>query len=159
MKNTFADLSKIDVTKHLEEKQGLSYLQWMGAWSIAKDYDPKANYVIEKDVDGNPYFNDPVAGAFVGVKVTINDEELTEYLPVLDFRNKAVIGEKLNVFDINSAIKRCLVKCLAMHGLGAQVYIDGSGDALDLGRGLSKKTKAPAKPKGPTPATSKRKMF
>ena len=141
-RNTFADLSKIDVTKHLEEKQGLSYLQWMAAWAIAKDYDPNATFRILSDSNGQPFFNDPIAGAFVGVEVTINGASLTEYLPVLDFRNKAVIGEKLNVFDINSAIRRCLVKCLAMHGLGAQVYIDGRGSPLNLDKGLGKKPAA-----------------
>ena len=140
--NTFEVLSKIDVTKHLEEKQGLSYLQWMAAWAIVKEFDPTASYYIHTDIKGNPYFNDDTAGAFVCVSVRIKGQELKEFLPVLDYRNKAVIGDKLNVFDINSAIKRCLVKCLAMHGLGAQVYIDGSGSPLDISSGLSKKPKA-----------------
>ena len=150
MKNTFKDLSQIDVTKHLEEKQGLNYLQWMAAWAIVKDYDPKASFKILTDNSGQPFFNDPISGAFVGVEVTINEDALTEYLPVLDFRNKAVIGDKLNVFDINSAIRRCLVKCLAMHGLGAQVYIDGKGHGLDLGKGLRKTKEAPK----PSPKTT-----
>ena len=142
MKNTFADLSKIDVNKHLEEKQGLSYLQWMAAWAIVKDYDPKASFEIKTNEQGTPYFCESnTHGAFVGVSVKINDETLTEYLPVLDYKNKAIAGDKLNVFEINSAIRRCLVKCLAMHGLGAQVYIDGRGDPLDLDGGLTKKRK------------------
>ena len=146
--SVFNDLSQIDVTKHLEEKQGLSYLQWMAAWSIVKRYDQHARYEVLVDGAGNPYFNNTTAGAFAGVSVTIKDSTLTEYLPVLDYRNKAVQGDALNVFDINSAIKRCLVKCLAMHGLGVQVYIDGNGTGLDLDKGLKKKPKAvPAKAK------------
>lgn len=145
MTNTFKKLAAIDVTKHLEEKQGLSYLQWMAAWAIIKDFDAKASYKVLTSEDGSPYFNSS-AGAFVSVEVTVNENTLTEHLPVLDFRNKAVQGEALNVFDINSAIKRCLVKCLAMHGLGAQVYIDGKGTPLDLTEGLSKKKPAPKKP-------------
>lgn len=144
MSNTFSDLSKIDVTTHLQEKQGLSYLQWMAAWAIVKDYDPTATYNIHSGDGGNPFF-ETGAGAFVKTSVTIKGLELTEILPVLDFKNKAVQGEKLNTFDINSAYKRCLVKTLAMHGLGAQVYIDGQGSPLDLSKGLGKKKAAPKK--------------
>lgn len=150
--SVFQELSQIDVSSHLEEKSGLSYLQWAAAWSLAKGYDPDATYEVLTSAVGQPYFNDPVAGAFVAVAVTIKGIRLVEYLPVLDYRNKAVQGENLNVFDINSAVKRCLVKCLAMHGLGIQVYIDGTGAGLDLAKGLKKKPKAaPAKAK-----TSKR---
>ena len=140
--NTFKDLSEIDVTSHLESKNGLSYLQWMAAWSIAKSYDPEATYEVHKDNEGNPFFQTE-AGAFVKTTVTIKGQSLTEILPVLDFRNKAVKGDKLNVFDINSAYKRCLVKTLAMHGLGAQVYIDGQGHGLDLSKGLAKANSKP----------------
>jgi hypothetical protein len=44
----------------------------------------------------------------------------TMWLPVLDFKNKAISGP--NAFDINSARMRCLVKCLAMFGLGHYIY-------------------------------------
>jgi len=42
------------------------------------------------------------------------------WLPVLDHKNKAITNP--NAFDINSARMRCLVKCLAMHGLGHYIY-------------------------------------
>jgi hypothetical protein len=42
------------------------------------------------------------------------------WLPVLDFKNKAI--QSPNAFDINSARMRCLVKCLAMFGLGHYIY-------------------------------------
>lgn len=133
--NTFADLSSIDVTSHLEYKQGLSYLQWMACWSIIKLYDSKASFTIHRDDNGNPFFNTE-AGAFVVTELTINGETQVETLPVLDYKNKSVQGEKLNTFDINSAYKRCLVKNAALFGLGAQVYINGEGSPLDLNRGL-----------------------
>jgi hypothetical protein len=149
--STFKELSKIDVSKHLEEKQGLSYLQWMACWALIKEYDPSATYEV-MTCCGVPYFCDNTeVGAFVGVRITVKGVDLTEYLPVLDYRNKAIAGAALNTFDINSAIKRCLVKCAAMHGLGAQVYIDGNGTALDLSKGLTKKkTQTKAAPKSKT---------
>lgn len=133
--NTFADLSSIDVTPHLEYKQGLSYLQWMACWSIIKLYDPKASFKVIQDDDGHPFFTTG-AGAFVITELTINGETQMETLPVLDYKNKAVLPEKLNTFDINSAYKRCLVKNAALFGLGSQVYINGEGSPLDLNRGL-----------------------
>jgi len=151
--NTFKDLSQIDVSNHLEIKHGgLSYLSWMAAWALAKDYDPTATFLIHTTDNCDPFFTSD-AGAFVAVTVVIKGQELTEYLPVLDNRNKPLSSDKLNVFDINSAIKRCLVKCLAMHGLGAMVYISGEGTALDLGTGL-KKEKIPA-PKAVSASTTK----
>jgi hypothetical protein len=141
--STFKDLSQIDVSNHLEIKHGgLSYLSWMAAWALAKDYDPGATFHVHTTETNDPFFVTD-AGAFVTVTVIIKGQELTEYLPVLDNRNKPLAGDKLNTFDINSAIKRCLVKALAMHGLGAMVYISGEGTALDLGAGL-KKEKIPA---------------
>ena len=44
-----------------------------------------------------------------------------EILPVTDYANKVL--EKPNIFDINTAIRRCYVKCLAQFGLGIQLYI------------------------------------
>jgi|DEB0MinimDraft_6_1074348.scaffolds.fasta_scaffold43761_3 hypothetical protein len=146
--NTFMDLSSIDVTAHLEYKNGLSYLQWMACHSIVKLYDPKATYVIHRNEQGLPYFVSD-AGAFVITEMTINGETQMEELPVLDYKNKSIQGDKLNSFDINTAIKRCLVKNAALFGLGAQVYINGEGSPLDLNKGLGKK--APSS----TPKTAK----
>ncbi len=44
----------------------------------------------------------------------------TMWLPVLDFKNKPIANP--NAFDINTARMRCLVKCLAMFGLGHYIY-------------------------------------
>ena len=142
--NVFEVLSSIDVTNYLETKHGgLSYLKWAAAWGIVKQHYPKASYEVHKDEEGNAFFASPY-GATVAVTVSIEDQQLTEVLPVLDHRNKAIPLDKLNVFDINSAYKRCLVKCLAMHGLGLQVFVNGQGHGLDLNN-KSVVTSAPAK--------------
>lgn len=156
MSNVFADLSRIDVSKHLETKQGLSYLKWAAAWALLKNYDPEASFKNLTESSGDSYYGlalPQLGGTFmVGVELTIKGQTITEYLPVLDHSNNAMglvertiktrSGEKtvaeVTAFEINNAYKRCFVKCAAMHGLGIQVYINGEGTALDLEVGLSK---------------------
>jgi len=66
-----------------------------------------------------PYLETP-HGIFVKVSVTIEGCTRTELLPILDNRNKPI--PKPNSFDINTSIKRCLAKCLALQGLGLYIY-------------------------------------
>jgi hypothetical protein len=56
----------------------------------------------------------------VRVCVRIGELHHTMWLPVLDFKNRAI--QNPNAMDINSARMRCLVKCLAMFGLGHYIY-------------------------------------
>ena len=56
----------------------------------------------------------------VWVTVTMFDKPVTCMLPVLDYRNKPVATP--NSFDVNTSIMRCLVKAIAMHGLGLYIY-------------------------------------
>jgi hypothetical protein len=42
------------------------------------------------------------------------------FLPVLDFRNKAIVNP--NAFARNTARQRVFTKCLSMHGLGSYIY-------------------------------------
>lgn len=63
---------------------------------------------------------------YVETTVTITDgditETITESLPVLDFKNQAVSAEKVTSAEVNKAIKRCLVKNLALFGLGLNLW-------------------------------------
>lgn len=74
--------------------------------------------------------------------VTINDLTHTMWLPVMDSANKTmkstsytyntkfkkdILVEAATMFDVNKAIMRCLVKNLAMFGLGLYIY---SGEDL-----------------------------
>jgi len=112
-------LSAIDCNKHIEKKGGFSYLSWTWAWAMVKEKYPLARYELLDD----HIFSDGTME--VRVSVTITQPELvplenTMWLPVLDFKNKAIANP--NAFDINSARMRCLVKCLAMFGLGHYIY-------------------------------------
>jgi len=52
-------------------------------------------------------------------------------LPVLDYRNKPIATP--NSFDVNTSIMRCLVKAIAMQGLGLYIYA-GEDTPLDEAR-------------------------
>ncbi len=133
--NTWAKLSALNVNEHIEKKSGLSYLSWAWAWGLTKEQCPDANYSVI-NFDGKPYLFDENLGYMVQTEVTINGEVLPMHLFVMDGANKAQkhvdytytvkSGSKTclaaTMFDINTAIMRCLVKNLAMFGLGHYIY-------------------------------------
>ena len=118
-KSIWETLSTIDCSEHIEKKGQFSYLAWTWAWAMVKDNYSDAEYVLEDDI---VY---PDGTMEVRVSVSILGLSHTMWLPVLDFKNKAI--QNPNAFDINSARMRCLVKCLAMFGLGHYIY---AGESL-----------------------------
>lgn len=119
----FDRLSSIDCRNHIEKKGKFSYLSWTWAWSILKQQCPEAR--VEKhsfEVMGRqvPYMTDEQGFAFVQVTVFTNDDAQTEILPVLDYSNNPVANP--NAFQVNTALQRCLVKAIAMLGLGLYIY-------------------------------------
>ena len=118
-KNAWEILSKIDCTEHAEDKNGLTYLSWAWAWGILKENFPDASF--EKHYfDGLPYAADANGYAYVKVSVTVEGTEVTETMPVLDYRNKAV--KNPDAFSVNSSLQRCLTKAISYHGLGHYIY-------------------------------------
>ena len=124
-KAMFDALYSLDLSDKLERRENdkLSYLSWANAWAEFKRAYPNAEYRIIKDptADGQTY---------------------EMWLPVMDAKNKAMkeqpytyqvydsykktyvekTVQAATMFDINKAIMRCLVKNLAMFGLGLYVY-------------------------------------
>ena len=119
MSNYFEKLSEIDCSKHVEKKGKFSYLSWPFAVSELKKKHPKATWEVKKDASGAPYTQTP-SGCFVEVEVDVDGVKLSQIHPVLDNRNQT-IGEP-NSFQINTSIQRCLVKAIALHGLGLYIY-------------------------------------
>ena len=152
----FEELYAIDVSAKVEKKQNLSYLSWSWAWAEFKKKCPNAKYEI-KMFNGLPYVYDEKTGYMVFTSVTVDDITHDMWLPVMDSNNKAMKsepytyktynGEKkvasATMFDINKTIMRCLVKNLAMFGLGLYIY---------AGEDLPETEKAEEKPQ-PKPAT------
>lgn len=125
----FNQLNSKNVNDHVEKKNGLTYLAWSYAHQELKKIDPnftiKTHEFPHPDVERDDYFVPYLAapeGYFVQVSVTVKGQTETEWLPVLDFRNKSLAKGSATTFDINKAQKRCFVKAAALHGLGLYIY-------------------------------------
>lgn len=117
----FADLSKLDVSKYIEKKNGLNYLSWANCWGeLLKRY-PESTYRVINDPEGLNYHTDGKT-CWVEVGVTVQGLERIETLPVMDFRNASIPRDKVTSYDVNKAIKRCMVKAIGLHGLGLYIY-------------------------------------
>ena len=116
--NYFARLSAINVNAHLEKKGGFSYLSWPFAVAQLRLADPAATWEVRR-FNGLPYLASE-AGFFVEVAVTVQGVTLSQIHPVLDGRNRPLLAP--TAFDINTSLQRCLVKAIALHGLGLYVY-------------------------------------
>lgn len=126
--NYFEELYNEDVSDYVEKKNGLNYVSWAYAWRGIKVKHPDAVYTIYENNDGWNYFTDGRT-CWVKTGVTINGLEHIEYLPVMDYRNKAIPLERVTSFDVNTAIQRSLTKACARHGYGLKVYAGEDVDA------------------------------
>ena len=143
-KALFEKLVQLDVSNRTEEKNGLTYLSWAWAWQEFKLKCPDATYSIKTFHDETgiekPYLRDRY-GIMVFTSITAKGITYEMWLPVMDGANKAMKdepytykvktnkGETLEktvaaatMFDINKTIMRCLVKNIAMFGLGLYIY-------------------------------------
>lgn len=136
IREKFQELYSLNVNEYVEKKQGLSYLTWSYAWAEFKKVYPDATYNVRTDESGRCYFGDEKIGYMVYTTVTAGGLTYEMWLPVMDNANKAMkleaytystrqgdkTVEAISMFDINKAVMRCLVKNLAMFGLGLYIY-------------------------------------
>lgn len=116
--NYFVRLNAINVNERVEKKGGFSYLSWPYAVAQLRLADPTATWEVRR-FDGLPYLATE-AGVFVEVAVTVHGVTLSQIHPVLDGRNRPLLAP--SAFDINTSLQRCLVKAIALHGLGLYIY-------------------------------------
>ena len=113
--NKWKKLSRIDVSAGVEKKGQLDYLSWAYAWKELMDNYPDSNFE----------FIDPVTfpdgSVMVRTSVSVGSEKFHMQLPVMDHRNKAIANP--NARDISDAYMRCLVKNIALHGIGIGLYL------------------------------------
>lgn len=111
-------LAAVNVNEQTEKKQNLTYLSWAWAWQVLMEYYPQSSYEIHPEKT----FDDGSVEVSVSVTVSDGENSLTRYmwLPVIDHRNNAV--KHPDAFIINKNKMRCLVKCIAMFGLGLYIY-------------------------------------
>ena len=108
-------LSAVDVSAHVEKKGNLSYLSWAWAWGTLMEHYPQA----EIEFDHAPQLESD-GSATVWCEVRIDDCTRRMWLPVMDHRNSAIANPDAR--EISDARMRCLVKCLALFGLGFALY-------------------------------------
>lgn len=114
-----SELLSINVNDHTEKKNGLTYLSWAWAWAEVLKIDPQATWEAV-EFKGLPLAVLPDESAMVKTVVTIKGHAKSCWLPVMDHKNKAIKGP--DAFAVNTAIVRCLTKCISMHGLGLYIY-------------------------------------
>jgi hypothetical protein len=119
--NYFKKLYDIDVKDKVKKKNNLSYVSWAAAWAEVKKVFPDATYIIYENESSRPWFDDGRTG-WVKTSVTVEGITHTEYLPIMDFKNKSILAETITSMDANKAIQRSLTKACARHGLGLYIY-------------------------------------
>ena len=145
--NSFRRLFQLDVANYVEKKGQFNYLSWPFAVAQLRLTDPSAYWEVKR-FDGLPYLSTDL-GFFVEVAVTLEGVTLSQIHPVLDHKNRPIMAP--SVFEINTSIQRCLVKAIALHGLGLNIY--AGEDLPDLNEGVestkhpepASTTKRPAK--------------
>ena len=111
----WATLSQVDVSGRIEKKQNLSFLSWSWAWGTLMEHYPQAEYSFQE-----PAESQRDGSVMVYCTVTIDGLSRQMWLPVMDFKNQAISNP--DAVQVNKAKMRCLVKCLAMFGLGHYIY-------------------------------------
>ncbi len=107
-------LSSVDVQDHTAERGNFTYLSWSWAWGVLMEQYPVAEYCFPQPT----FFEDGTIE--VHCRITIGTCAREMWLPVMDHKNNAI--KTPDARKINDAKMRCLVKCIAMFGLGHYIY-------------------------------------
>lgn len=155
-KEKFNEMYTLNLEGKIEKDyKGLNYISWANAYKLAMDQDPQMTFEVLEDSDGFPLFS---RGACHMVKTTVTmfGETKKMFLPVMDNRHNAVAEP--NTRQINDAIMRCLVKNIALFGIGLSLY---SGEDLEQYKSPKQLLKEAEKraEKEDTPTAEDRKIF
>jgi len=114
MNKIWKTLSEVNVNKDKERKGRFDYLSWADAWKHVQQNTESATYELHDDV---VY---PDNSREVRCSVTIDGVSHMMWLAVMDNNNRAIKNPDARA--VNDARMRCLVKAIAMHGLGLYIY-------------------------------------
>lgn len=141
----FETLLQLNVNGKVEKKKSgnteLTYLSWAFAVAEMEKAYPDWEYNI-LEFNGSPYQFDEKTGYMVWTEIKAGGKTKKMWLPVMDGANKAMSNvkqeysvkgyngappvkkfvEPATMFDINKTIMRCLVKNIAMFGIGLYIY-------------------------------------
>ena len=130
-------LSQIDVNEHTEKKGRFTYLSWTWAWATLMKYYPRSTYEFSKNEihgDGTVTTHCTVTiSQGMGCDICTHQPKHTMWLAVTDHNNRPIKNPSAS--DIANNKMRCLVKTLAMFGLGHYIF---------AGEGLPQEVMPPA---------------
>mgnify|MGYP003634997946 FL=1 len=119
--NVWQKLSTIDVNQHTEKKGRFTYLSWTWAWATLMEHYPDSTYEFGE----NEIHSDGSVTTYC--TVTVKGVSHTMWLAVMNMKNQAMLNPPST--EIANTKMRCLVKALAMFGLGHYIY---AGESLPL---------------------------
>ena len=107
-------LSSVNVNDWKKQKGQLDYLGWSAAWHILMQQFPYETYDFHDET------NRENGTVMTHCTVKIGDLERTMWLAVMNYNNKSIANPTYQ--EIQNTRMRCLVKCIAMYGLGFYIY-------------------------------------
>ena len=110
-------LSKININDQLKKKGKFDYLSWTYAWEELVKHYPSATHKYRDHT-----YPDKTMMIYCTITITEGDETLerTMFLPVMNNRMQAIVNP--NARQISDNMQRCMVKTVAMLGLGLYVF-------------------------------------
>lgn len=113
-----------------EKKGRFTYISWAAGWEALKEVFPLATYrfimFTRQTKDGNYIDSFVSSDGQVAVDIWLTpdmERPHTAYLPVLNNMNKPIPMDRMNGFDINNAMRRCLAKGISeASGIGLPLY-------------------------------------
>jgi hypothetical protein len=137
-------LSKLDLDAKVVKKPTPGnpvYLSWGDAWGVLMEHYPEAYFRFHRSnrrYDGDEIFEALDGSAEVRCTVYIGELRRDMWLPMMDHKHNAVVDPDSR--DVSDAKMRCLVKCLALFGLGHSLYAKAKEDVPDESRTQRAKT-------------------
>jgi hypothetical protein len=117
-KEVWTTLAAVNCSDKVDKKGNMTYLSWAWAWAQLMNHYPESTYSFgctELDAAGT-------AMVYCAVDIKDGESSLTRsmWLPVMNNRNASVINPTSR--EVSDNKMRCLVKCIAMFGLGHYLY-------------------------------------
>lgn len=114
----WATFQAVNIEGYIEQKGKLDYLSWANAWRFVMQTFPESSF----EFDEPNMFENMTGEQWVTVTIKQGGEShaMRWWLPYLNYKNQPV--ENPNSMQINNTRMRVLVKCLAMLGLGTELY-------------------------------------
>ena len=127
MQQIWEVLSKVNANEFKDKRGKFDYLPWSDAWVLLMQHFPNSSYEFrsweyqtgeKKSLRDVQMYADGTAA--VECILTVEGNVRTMSLPVMNYNNQPIANP--NSFQINTAKMRCLVKAMAMFGLGIYIF-------------------------------------